>query len=95
MKIDLPGIGGSLGECVLCGNSFALEVITGKSVEMINISGFSRPLPMHAKCVVAIQTIVTTHKDEQDIWKHLPNGPLKREYEKVTQEPKEDESHSV
>jgi hypothetical protein len=73
MRLNLPGPGGSLGECVLCGESFALEIITGKSVNMIAVDGFSRDLPIHAKCLI---TLKANGKD----WRTLPDGPLRREF---------------
>lgn len=73
MRVDYPGIGGSLGQCVLCGESFALEVITGKSVPVIDVAGFDRTLPIHGKCVKVMKA---NGKD----WRTLPNGPLRREF---------------
>lgn len=72
MRVDYPGIGGSLGQCVLCGDSFALEVLLGESVPRIGIDGFSKDLPVHQKCVDAIKP--------GDPWESLPEGPLRREY---------------
>lgn len=78
MRIDIPGIGGSLGECVVCGQNFALEVITGKRVDMMRVSGLDADLPLHKKC----------RKDlpKDGDWKKLPEGPLRQEFEKVASE---------
>lgn len=72
MKVDYPGIGGSLGECVLCGESFALEVMFGRSVPMLGIENFERDLPVHQKCLDSIEP--------GGPWEELPEGPLRREY---------------
>jgi hypothetical protein len=73
LKVNIPGPGGSLGECVLCGKDFAFEVITGKSVDCVRISGFDRELPIHAKCGNLL-------KDLQGHWEEIrtkfPHGPL-------------------
>lgn len=75
MRIDLPGIGGSLGQCVLCGECFAAEVIFGRGVPMISIDGFARDLPVHQKCVEKMQALKSPFS-----WENLPEGPLRREY---------------
>ena len=55
MRVSLPGIGGNLGECVLCGECFALELILGRDVSMIHISGFDQELPFHQKCAEKLE----------------------------------------
>lgn len=77
MRIDYPGIGGSLGQCVLCGDSFASEVIFGRNVPMIGIDGFSKDLPVHAKCLEGLMKI------KGEGWEKLPEGPLRKEYAEV------------
>jgi hypothetical protein len=73
VRIDYPGIGGSLGECIICGKCFALEVITGRSVPMIAIGGFGdRSLPLHQACKEKLTKGMA--------WEDLPEGPLRREY---------------
>lgn len=90
MRISLPGIGGSLGECVACGKSFALEVITGKNVETIRMKGFSQPLPVHSKCCDEIVALAETHSGEADSWMHLPDGPLRQEFAQAAAELRKD-----
>lgn len=75
MKVSLPGIGSGLGECCVCGECFATEIILGKSVPMVSIEGFSRELPVHQKCVETLQSV----NDAGGDWKLLPEGPLRRE----------------
>jgi hypothetical protein len=74
MKLDYPGIGGSLGQCVLCGESFAMEVILGKNVPMIGIDGFGKDLPVHQKCLDSLMKI------KGQGWESLPEGPLRQAY---------------
>lgn len=77
MKVDRPGIGGSLGECVLCGKSFALEVITGKSIATVHMDGFGyTALPLHGACLETLEGM------KGQGWEKLPDGPLRREFEK-------------
>lgn len=80
MRLDYPGIGGSLGQCVICGDSFALEVIMGKNIPMIGMDGFERDLPLHQKCLDKLMEIKGTG------WENLPDGPLRQEYEKTLAE---------
>jgi hypothetical protein len=78
MKVDIPGIGSSLGQCVVCGDTFALEVIMGKSVGMMRVKGIDANLPIHRKCKDKLP------KDGD--WKKLPAGPLREEFERVASE---------
>ena len=83
MKLDYPGIGGSLGQCVVCGDSFAMEIIMGRSVSMMSIEGFERDLPIHKKCLDNMESI------RGQGWESLPEGPLRREYAEHFAEPKD------
>jgi len=80
MKIDYPGIGGSLGECCVCGKSFCKEVLLGQSVATGKLDGFDLDLPLHKECADLLQNISATTKD----WRELPEGPLRREFETAT-----------
>ena len=68
----MPGIGGSLGKCQVCGESFMLEVVTGDSVVTGSIPGIDGELCVHKKCV----PILTSGCE----WTELPDGPLKQVY---------------
>ena len=48
-----PGVGGSLGTCALCGEGFAFEIMTGKSVKTFKQAGSSMTLYGHDKCLEA------------------------------------------
>ena len=76
MRLDIPGIGGSLGECVFCGESFLKEIMLNHSVAMIHLDGFDSALPIHKEtCLPALE------RNGPD-WKLLPDGPLRREFAK-------------
>lgn len=77
MRLDYPGIGGSLGQCVVCGDSFAMEVLMSRNVPMIGIEGFERDLPVHKLCLDRMEEI------RGKGWEALPDGPLRKEYAEV------------
>ena len=85
MRVDIPGIGGSLGECVLCGKPFLAEVLFGKSVQMILIQGMNRKVPIHTACTPILQAVV----DSGGNWRTLPDGPLRQEFERATKKTQE------
>jgi hypothetical protein len=79
MRVDIPGIGGSLGECCVCGETFLQEILLGKQVAMIGIEGLSRDVPVHQDCVKTLQSV----KDAGGNWRLLPEGPLRAEFAKA------------
>ena len=67
---SIPGPGGSLGKCALCGESFVQEIIFGETVATMKCSWFpDKLLPLHHKCA----DIVKNLKVATD----LPAGPLR------------------
>lgn len=74
LRLDRPGPGGSLGECVVCGKNFFVEVIMGKSVRLIRIPAFDDDLPVHEQCK---ETLAKIHRAGGQ-WSELPDGPLRR-----------------
>jgi hypothetical protein len=88
MRIDMPGVGGSLGQCVLCGGTFLNEIMTGGKVQTIYMEGFSRALPVHKKCCDDVEAISKQHGDDPDSWKFLPEGPLRQEFQRAIDEAK-------
>lgn len=69
MIIGMPGIGGSLGECQVCGESFAANVILGQSVMTGRVSGMDCDVAVHAECA----TLLSGRP-----WTDLPDGPIRR-----------------
>lgn len=47
----MPGTGGSLGKCALCGNTFLAEILLGKTVRSFTVGGYDQILYGHKDCV--------------------------------------------
>jgi len=71
--------------CALCGDTFMLEILLGKKVQRLEIAGMDKDVCVHAKCLTVLE------KNGPD-WRTLPEGPLRRAYEKAATEPKADKS---
>lgn len=82
MRVSIPGIGGALGECCVCGGTFLTEILLNQTVQMIGIEGMSRDVPVHKKCVQTLQNV----KDNGGDWRLLPDGPLREEFAKAQAE---------
>lgn len=76
---NMPGPGGSLGLCALCGDTFLAEILMGKRVQTVEIAGMDKDVCLHQKCLTALK------KNGPD-WHTLPEGPLRRAYEKAATE---------
>lgn len=72
LRINYPGVGGSLGECVVCGKSFVGEILLGSNTSVIRLTVIPNDLPVHTSC----GDLVTEIKDGD--WRKLPEGPLRR-----------------
>jgi len=73
IRFAIPGIGGSLGMCAICGKSFATEMILGKSVASLSVSGLDRKVPVHDKCG---DTVVALQGPWEQIRDKFPKGPM-------------------
>lgn len=73
---NMPGPGGSLGLCALCGDTFLMEILLRTNVQMVEIVGMDKNVCLHQKCMKVLE------KNGPD-WRTLPEGPLRRAYEKV------------
>lgn len=51
----MPGPGGSLGECALCGEGFISEILFGRNVKSFTVRGCSTELFGHDKCLKEFQ----------------------------------------
>jgi hypothetical protein len=71
----IPGIGGSLGKCAICGENFLTEILLGKSVKSFQVSSIEQKLYAHNKCMEEADKIKEPN-GKYDIRK-LPDGPLK------------------
>lgn len=47
----IPGVGGSLGCCALCGEPFVAEILFGRSVKSFTQAGSSTMFYGHDKCL--------------------------------------------
>lgn len=47
----IPGIGGSLGQCALCGQNFLLEILLNKPVKSFAVDGVKQTLYGHDDCL--------------------------------------------
>jgi hypothetical protein len=70
---NMPGIGGSMGMCGLCGDGFLMEIMLGKRVQTIEITGFDKDVCLHDKCMAVLEA-------NGPDWRSLPDGPLRRAY---------------
>ena len=76
----MPGIGGSLGCCAMCGKSFVMELLVpGERVQTIHIDGIDGDLCLHTKCLKELETI------RGNGWEELPDGPLRDCYAKAAE----------
>ena len=73
---NMPGPGGSLGMCALCGDTFMLEILMGKMVHTVSVDGFDKDVCLHDKCIKVLES-------NGPDWQTLPEGPLRRAYEKA------------
>lgn len=55
VRYGMPGPGGSLGECALCGQSFIAEILLGQTVRSFKMEGCSTELYGHVKCLTEFQ----------------------------------------
>lgn len=83
---NMPGPGGSLGMCVLCGQTFLAEILQRKQVQIIEIEGMNKMVCIHDHCLKLLEV-------NGSDWRTLPDGPLRRAYVEATngQEEKKDD----
>lgn len=71
----MPGLGGALGKCCLCGDTFMREILCYESVPSVRIDGIPQELFIHRrKCLAILKGIQE--------WKDLPPGPLREAWER-------------
>ena len=70
----IPGVGGSLGKCAICGEDFLKEIIFGKTVQGFTCQGISQTMYCHKKCKKLVESC-------NGDWRKLPDGPLRQVFE--------------
>lgn len=75
----MPGPGGSLGMCALCGDTFMAEILLGKKVQQVEIVGMDKDVCLHDKCMKVLE-------NNGPDWHNLPDGPLRKAYAKAAGE---------
>lgn len=76
----LPGVGGSLGRCAICGKDFGVEIMLGKPCLTFSVTGITEKLCAHDKC----KKFIPNGKND---WKDLPPGPLRKAFENAQRHP--------
>ena len=84
----IPGPGGSLGECAVCGESFIKEILLDESIAPFNLSYVNDTLYAHnPDCVAILKTAFAAVDKVKDkgfkvvantLQEGLPEGPLKK-----------------
>ena len=77
MIAGMPGIGGSLGECQVCGKPFLGEIILGKDVMTGRVGGIDCEVAVHKECA---EQLVAGGP-----WEELPEGPIRRAFAKANE----------
>ena len=80
MIAGMPGIGGSLGECQVCGKSFVGNILLGKGVMVGRVAGMNCDVAVHPDCAKLFCV---------KPWDELPDGPIRRAFEESNSEPVE------
>jgi len=75
LRYAIPGVGGSLGMCAVCGDTFVAELLLGQSVGGLTIAGLDHSVPVHDKCADTVTSLQGPWKDVRD---KFPEGPLKK-----------------
>lgn len=70
----MPGPGGSLGKCAVCGDNFALEIMMNRRIKSFKVNGIEEELYCHNRCD---KTLKKNTKDGGK-WEDLPEGPLRK-----------------
>ena len=82
----MPGIGGSLGTCAVCGEGFLTEILLNQTVSQVVVDGFDRQLSIHTeKCKPKLKAVMDAGGD----WQLLPDGPLRQAFSRAAEKLKE------
>jgi len=85
----MPGIGGSLGKCCYCGDTFMREILTGETCQSIYVGGqemFVHTLPAR-DCLGEMQALATAGQLKIADYDKLPAAsPLRDAMRKLHEE---------
>lgn len=73
----MPGPGGSLGYCAICGDTFTVDILMGREVHLVSVVGIDGDVCSHQKCFPALE------RAREEGWETLPNGPLRSLFAEV------------
>lgn len=74
----MPGPGGSLGRCAVCGDAFMKEILFGDSVVTFRVGFVEDELCAHGECIDVLKGCV---EDGKLVPERLPDGPLLKAYQ--------------
>jgi len=81
----MPGLDGSLGECLVCGKPFLAEILLGQTVASVTVEGLSHKAFVHKReCLPLLESL--HDKPWGEASQVLPEGPLRRALEKACKE---------
>ena len=75
--MGMPGPGGSLGQCAVCGDSFVQEVLLNEPVKTIGMEAFKEELCVHQKCIESLEHARDNGRET------LPDGPIRKAYSEM------------
>lgn len=89
----MPGPGGNLGQCVVCGESFVVETLMslsgcGGMVKIFHIEGIEGDVCVHDRELKNCAKALEKARDEG--WETLPEGPLRKVYAEAFAQQKEE-----
>jgi hypothetical protein len=82
----MPGVGGSLGKCCYCGDTFMKEILTGTNCQSINVGG--QEMFVHIPdCLGAIVALATNGELQFSDYEKFPEeSPLRQAMKKAIEE---------
>lgn len=91
MVHGMPGPGGSLGQCAVCGDSFVRETLRslmgfGDGSELVHtfrIDGITGDMCAHKLCLEKMEELASAGPFP---WEKLPEGPLRKVFAKAAAE---------
>lgn len=89
----MPGVGGSLGKCCYCGDTFMAEILLGKTCREVVIGGQAMFVHTRKDCFKKLVALADSGQLSIDRWADLPDGsPLRDAMKKLCEGQSENES---